>query len=1300
MTRRLKKISAVCGSSLVLMLLICFGVYWMVMTGAANDMIKRFLEDELSTQLGMPCTIGEILGNPLGRYRVLRVEVGNDFSVDTIGVRFEPVFGARVVLDSLFIRGAHVRITPDTTSSEPLTLDGIRTLIPFDIRHLGVSRCDIELGESDKISDLLFEGSFQAEGDHFKLEAKQYQSHQFQPPLVISNLSGVGVLDDGRLGLQDVEIALPESHFYISGHLEDLPNPKFDFRFRADPIRLSDLTYFLTDPPISSPIHVEGTIEGSLGDIQTQIWARLEPASVYVDAKGSLVPLHLEVFGNANFEGLDPSTFGVEVQGLTLSGAIELEGQVDTTGIVHGDLEGAFTEIAYQGILQNKTTLAGQWDGEKIVGQVSTLGNLGIVNGAGAYSTTLNTGHVNLSFERLLLSLLPDAPPGLGYITGQVNATKDSAIVADIQLDKLDYDSIHVEDVTTHLIYLNEELQISDFAAILPGLGVALRGNGLANVSEENITGSMDLQSVVSLKNLEGGKDLGDSLSLASTIDLEFGSETKAEFSVRGNLSGSTTGLDSILAKGNYSDVSGLAFSSEVWGESGRFDLSGGFSEDQKISGEITGRIRSFEPLSQLTGYSVVADSVNLYGEVSGTVDIPVATIEVSVPEGQVDDIPIRDLHVSGHWVYPDSGSVAVRMASVSWGSRVLQGFFLDASMGGKRTDFLVGSKEDEDDRFYLWGHVETDGTAIGVVADSMHVQASQVALFNKGPLSVQYDSKKGFHVGQFELVGKAGRIVARDHPDLRSAIEVSLLDIDLRPWAFLFGQPNIEGILNADFAFSGGLEDPLIFAEGSIKDIVASGIRFSEINSNLSYGDQRVLVDVSVNPQRGQPITISGSVPIQETESVQLDVRSKGFALAVLDTFIGDVQTLKGNLDIDLNVRGTLGAPEYKGELRLEDGAFGHSSIGRDHEPIFAKISLAQNRVMVDSFKVGKGGQYLSVKGYADLMGGALGQFDIKVDMARFRPIQWPEVQAELSGRVNLNGTPARPRVTGNLVVQQADIRLGDLMVGPSSGWEEDPLVQALQMTVSVKADQQVWVRDPTFNIEMVGDLDVVKDAEGFKVFGNMRSRRGSYLFQSRRLGITRGEMVFQGKTEIDPNLDIVAETRVMARLGNSASSDNDVAEPVNVTVTVGGTLSHPDIQLSSSPTIDRFEDIVSVLLVGATRDAAKIDNADAVAGDLLLGVLANRFGQELGENLNLDLVEVDVAESNISRVRVGKYLTPRLFVSYAQDMSSTGREVAVEYKLLPSLTIEAKQIDGGNEEQLSKKTRESIGVVWEKEW
>ena len=88
--------------------------------------------------------------------------------------------------------------------------------------------------------------------------------------------------------------------------------------------------------------------------------------------------------------------------------------------------------------------------------------------------------------------------------------------------------------------------------------------------------------------------------------------------------------------------------------------------------------------------------------------------------------------------------------------------------------------------------------------------------------------------------------------------------------------------------------------------------------------------------------------------------------------------------------------------------------------------------------------------------------------------------------------------------------------------------------------------------DVEITGDVDVIKDVEGLRVYGSMQSRRGNYILQNRRLRIERGEIQFQGRPEVNPDLNIQAETLVRAVVAEGGE-----AESVTVRVTVGGTLS-----------------------------------------------------------------------------------------------------------------------------------------------
>ena len=107
----------------------------------------------------------------------------------------------------------------------------------------------------------------------------------------------------------------------------------------------------------------------------------------------------------------------------------------------------------------------------------------------------------------------------------------------------------------------------------------------------------------------------------------------------------------------------------------------------------------------------------------------------------------------------------------------------------------------------------------------------------------------------------------------------------------------------------------------------------------------------------------------------------------------------------------------------------------------------------------------------------------------------------------------------------------------------------------------------------------------------------------------------------------------------------------------------------------------------------------------DLVAGVVANRLGQHIGQKLHLDLVEFDVGEGSLlSKIRLGKYIGDRLFISYAKDISSTAYEAAMEFEVLPGVTLEASQIDEVDEDTRTNESANRLGVLEEgvvrREW
>ena len=288
----------------------------------------------------------------------------------------------------------------------------------------------------------------------------------------------------------------------------------------------------------------------------------------------------------------------------------------------------------------------------------------------------------------------------------------------------------------------------------------------------------------------------------------------------------------------------------------------------------------------------------------------------------------------------------------------------------------------------------------------------------------------------------------------------------------------------------------------------------------------------------------------------------------------------------------------------------------------------------IVDSLKVGNSARL----GGDVTFGFSLSEWNLNLsaDFRDFEPIAWTELRLKVNKvddeNLTITGNLQAPKVKGKLKIKEAEIRLAELLETPSR--EMPNFLKNVELDLELSADRRVWVRDPTFEMEIMGDVTVKKDSADLSISGTVASRRGNYILQNRRMRITQSEIRFQDYPKENPTLDIRAETSVHGVITGGAE-----AEPVAISVTVGGTMTHPDVLITSNPPVgegrEDIEDIVSLMVTGRSVGQFQFSREGTLYP--VLGIAANRLGQYIGQKLRLDLVEIDVGEGDISRVSVG---------------------------------------------------------------
>jgi translocation and assembly module TamB len=188
-----------------------------------------------------------------------------------------------------------------------------------------------------------------------------------------------------------------------------------------------------------------------------------------------------------------------------------------------------------------------------------------------------------------------------------------------------------------------------------------------------------------------------------------------------------------------------------------------------------------------------------------------------------------------------------------------------------------------------------------------------------------------------------------------------------------------------------------------------------------------------------------------------------------------------------------------------------------------------------------------------------------------------------------------------------------------------------------------------------------------------------GRYKAYGQNLDIENGRLIFDGGPVTKPAVDLYATRR--------PQSD------VTVGVRVRGTLNRPQLSLQSDPPMPREEQL-SWLVLGRPLDASSSSDRSALTqAALSLGLTGgDYFAQRIGKGVGLDTLTIGSSYGNsavaadagtiqgsqasmnrgayqdqtqAAQLTLGKYLTPKLFVSYGVSLFQQGQTFRLQYDL-----------------------------------
>lgn len=447
-------------------------------------------------------------------------------------------------------------------------------------------------------------------------------------------------------------------------------------------------------------------------------------------------------------------------------------------------------------------------------------------------------------------------------------------------------------------------------------------------------------------------------------------------------------------------------------------------------------------------------------------------------------------------------------------------------------------------------------------------------------------------------------------------------------------------------------------------------------VNAQLAPDNQRVTVNASLNDGG----TLAGNVSVSGAQqalggNVALHLKN----LSVIELFTTELDAVKGSLDANFNLAGTVAAPAITGQALLAGFATEIPSAGLKLHDGRVSISTtdATNYLVDGTIRSGDG--TLGIKGTAALGAGA--QMRLGIQGSKFTAVDIPAAKAVVSPDLTIVQDAKGMNVTGKVGVDMADVNVerlpgagatkasSDVVVIDDKAQEAAAEASPISADISVNLGQKLHLVGFGIDGRITGTLDV-RERPGRATTGQGQvTVDGTYKAYGQDLRIEAGQLLFASTPIDNPGLNI--------RAARTLNPNATVDEGQKVGLYVSGTARRPILTVFSNPVMEQ-SDALSYLVTGKPLSQVKGGEGNMVgaAAQALGSAAGDLLAKRVGSRIGVDDIGVsnNDALGGTSAFTVGKYLSPRLYLSYGVGLFDPGQVITLRYLFSHRWNFEAQ--------------------------
>ena len=466
--------------------------------------------------------------------------------------------------------------------------------------------------------------------------------------------------------------------------------------------------------------------------------------------------------------------------------------------------------------------------------------------------------------------------------------------------------------------------------------------------------------------------------------------------------------------------------------------------------------------------------------------------------------------------------------------------------------------------------------------------------------------------------------------------------------------------------------DTPLVATEPVVvrfntRDVVFESARFSGGGSNVTIVGTKAITEDGVNN-----LSLDGRINLSLLNAIP------GFATG--DAFFA------GIADVSIRIAGVNKTARVSGTANLENALFA-TFVGSDRltfDRLQGRILFSANQIQFDQATGYLGGGKFVASGGA-LIGDNLQLASFRLDLAGTNItvplpkdfITTGDAKLEISGRRVDTGISTL--IAGKIMARRSlytkDIDLanvvgarreGSLSSGPSS-------LRAPRFDLTIEGRDALVVRNNIADLTASASLRLTGNTDNPQISGRITANSGTVFFRKDRYIVQRGVLDFPPNTEIEPVINLQAESEIGG---------------YQIFVNLSGPLTDTEqlvAAVRSSPALPQA-DVVSLITTG------NLSNTDAgiptlaqtginTAAEILTDSIINNPARKATDKLfGLNVFEIDPIISGqrlnpSARLTVGRQINNNLRITYATNLSQDQNQVlALEYRVSNKLSFVAQ--------------------------